>query len=127
MQLHSCVFAFFEFSNFTDVADLANFECTCDRGNESKAFRSCRGCSKSTSLTIYYATTNLRVETITWSPKPKQEERLLQVLRKHRKAIGWTLADLLRIHPSICMHRILLEEGSLTNEAAIEVTEPHYS
>ncbi|RDX84248.1 hypothetical protein CR513_34740, partial [Mucuna pruriens] len=39
-----------------------------------------------------------------------KEERLLQVLRKHRKAIGWTLVDLPRINPSICMHRILLEE-----------------
>ncbi|RDY13654.1 hypothetical protein CR513_01414, partial [Mucuna pruriens] len=29
--------------------------------------------------------------------------------RKHRKVIGWSLADLLRINRSICMHRILLE------------------
>ncbi|RDX95149.1 hypothetical protein CR513_22363, partial [Mucuna pruriens] len=42
--------------------------------------------------------------------QPEQKERLLQVLRKHRKAIGWTLADLPGINPSICMHRILLEE-----------------
>ncbi|RDY11441.1 Retrovirus-related Pol polyprotein, partial [Mucuna pruriens] len=40
----------------------------------------------------------------------EQEERLLHVLRKHSKAIGWTLADLPGINPSICMHRILLEE-----------------
>ncbi|RDX80753.1 hypothetical protein CR513_38668, partial [Mucuna pruriens] len=40
----------------------------------------------------------------------EQEERLLHVLRKHRKAIGWTLADLPGINPSICMHMILLEE-----------------
>ncbi|RDX80657.1 hypothetical protein CR513_38775, partial [Mucuna pruriens] len=32
---------------------------------------------------------------------PKQEEKLLQVLRKHKKAIGWTLSDLSRINPSI--------------------------
>ncbi|RDX73728.1 hypothetical protein CR513_46623, partial [Mucuna pruriens] len=36
----------------------------------------------------------------------EQEERL----RKHKKAIAWTLADLLGINPSICVHRILLEE-----------------
>ncbi|RDY01483.1 hypothetical protein CR513_15186, partial [Mucuna pruriens] len=40
----------------------------------------------------------------------EQEEKLLNVLRKHKKAIGWTLADLPRINPSICMHKILLEE-----------------
>ncbi|RDX62696.1 putative mitochondrial protein, partial [Mucuna pruriens] len=40
----------------------------------------------------------------------EQEENLLSVLRKHKNAIGWTLADLPRINPSICMHKILLEE-----------------
>jgi len=40
-----------------------------------------------------------------------QEEKLLQVLRKHKKAIGWSLADITCISPSICMHRILLEDG----------------
>ncbi|RDX75964.1 hypothetical protein CR513_44107, partial [Mucuna pruriens] len=32
----------------------------------------------------------------------EQEEKLLQVLRKHKKEIGWTLSDLLGINPSIC-------------------------
>ncbi|RDX62511.1 hypothetical protein CR513_59143, partial [Mucuna pruriens] len=40
----------------------------------------------------------------------EQEEKLLQVLRDHKKAIGWKLSDLPRISPSIFMHRILLEE-----------------
>ncbi|RDX76061.1 hypothetical protein CR513_43996, partial [Mucuna pruriens] len=40
----------------------------------------------------------------------EQEEKLLNVLKKHKKAIGWTLFDLPRINPSICMHKILLEE-----------------
>ncbi|RDX94442.1 Retrovirus-related Pol polyprotein from transposon 17.6, partial [Mucuna pruriens] len=31
-------------------------------------------------------------------------------LKKHKKAIGWTLVDHPRINPSICMHKILLEE-----------------
>ncbi|XP_045822018.1 uncharacterized protein LOC123914902 [Trifolium pratense] len=43
-----------------------------------------------------------------------QEHKLLQVLKKHKKAIGWTLADLPGISPSMCMHRILLEDGSKT-------------
>ena len=41
-----------------------------------------------------------------------QEGRLLHVLRKHKKAIGWTLADIPGISPSTCMHRILLEDGA---------------
>ncbi|RDY03205.1 hypothetical protein CR513_13229, partial [Mucuna pruriens] len=40
----------------------------------------------------------------------EQKEKLLNVLRKRKKAIGWTLADHPRINPSICMHKILLEE-----------------
>ncbi|XP_042387631.1 uncharacterized protein LOC121979712 [Zingiber officinale] len=33
-----------------------------------------------------------------------------EILRQHRKAIGWTLADIPGIIPSICMHKIHLEE-----------------
>ncbi|RDY06999.1 Retrovirus-related Pol polyprotein, partial [Mucuna pruriens] len=40
----------------------------------------------------------------------EQEDKLLEVLRQHKKAIGWKLADLPGINPSICMHRILMEE-----------------
>ncbi|XP_050889309.1 uncharacterized protein LOC127094528 [Lathyrus oleraceus] len=43
-----------------------------------------------------------------------QEDKLLQVLKKHKKAIGWTLADLPGISPSTCMHRILLEDKAKT-------------
>ena len=39
----------------------------------------------------------------------EQEERLLRVLREFKPAIGWTLADIKDINPSICMHHILLE------------------
>ncbi|RDY03754.1 Retrovirus-related Pol polyprotein from transposon 17.6, partial [Mucuna pruriens] len=42
----------------------------------------------------------------------EQEDKLLSVLRKHKKAIRWKLSDLLGINPSICMHRILMEEES---------------
>ncbi|RDY05962.1 hypothetical protein CR513_10126, partial [Mucuna pruriens] len=40
----------------------------------------------------------------------EKENKLLRVLRRHKKAIGWKLSDLLDINPSICMHRILMEE-----------------
>ena len=40
-----------------------------------------------------------------------QVDSLLRVLRKHHKAIGYTLDDLKGIHPSLCMHRILVEDN----------------
>ncbi|KAL6315159.1 hypothetical protein AAG906_037391 [Vitis piasezkii] len=40
-----------------------------------------------------------------------EEEKLLRVLREHRKAIGWTIDDIKGISPSICMHKILFKES----------------
>ncbi|RDX93495.1 hypothetical protein CR513_24223, partial [Mucuna pruriens] len=40
----------------------------------------------------------------------EQEDKLLEVLRQHKKAIRWKISDLPSINPSICMHRILMEE-----------------
>ena len=42
----------------------------------------------------------------------KQEEQLLEVLRKNKEAIGWTLMDLKGLDPSLCTHRIFLEDES---------------
>nr|XP_027124403.1 uncharacterized protein LOC113741122 [Coffea arabica] len=39
----------------------------------------------------------------------EQCTKLLRVLRRRKKAIGWTISDIKGISPSICMHRILLE------------------
>ncbi|XP_071909834.1 uncharacterized protein [Coffea arabica] len=41
-----------------------------------------------------------------------QEEKLIRVLRKHKETIGWTITDIKGISPSICMHRIRLEEDA---------------
>ena len=41
-----------------------------------------------------------------------EEEKLLYILKEHKEAIGWSLANIKRIRPSICMHRVLLEEDS---------------
>ncbi|XP_047978998.1 uncharacterized protein LOC125220908 [Salvia hispanica] len=46
----------------------------------------------------------------------KQEEELLEVLRKNKKAIGWTLSDLVGISPDLCMHHIRLEEGAKSHQ-----------
>ena len=40
-----------------------------------------------------------------------EEDKLLRILRDHKNALGWSLADLKGIRPSMCMHRILLENG----------------
>ena len=40
-----------------------------------------------------------------------KEDKLLRVLRDHKDALGWSMADLKGIPPSMCMHRILLEDG----------------
>ena len=42
----------------------------------------------------------------------EQEHRLLHVLKKHKKVIGWTLANIPGIISSTCMHMILLEDGA---------------
>ena len=41
-----------------------------------------------------------------------EEEKLLKILKEHKEAIGWSLADIKGIRPSMCMHRILLEEDN---------------
>ncbi|KAL5573651.1 hypothetical protein UlMin_023248 [Ulmus minor] len=41
----------------------------------------------------------------------EQEVQLLEVLKKFKKAIGWTLADIKGISPSFCMHKILFEDN----------------
>ena len=42
----------------------------------------------------------------------QQEEDLLVVLRENREAIGWTMADIKGISPSIVQHRIYLTEDA---------------
>ncbi|KAJ9567940.1 hypothetical protein OSB04_003906 [Centaurea solstitialis] len=40
-----------------------------------------------------------------------EKEKLIRVLREHQSAIGWTIADLKGLSPSLCMHRIMMEDG----------------
>ncbi|CAN6721096.1 unnamed protein product [Malus baccata var. baccata] len=54
-----------------------------------------------------------------------EEEKLIRVLKEHKTAIGWTLADIMGISPTTCMHRILLEEGAKpTREAQRRLNPP---
>ena len=44
-----------------------------------------------------------------------EEQRLLQILRKYKEAIAWSIEDLKGISPSICMHKILLNNDAKTS------------
>ncbi|RDX84243.1 hypothetical protein CR513_34735, partial [Mucuna pruriens] len=119
---------FVDSANMGDVsnfADLADFECMCDRGKEystsvEKVLASKPPSPPSPTVELKPLPKHLKYAYLEDDQKlpviiannlqSKQEERLVHLLRKHRKAIGWTLVDLLGINPSICMHKILLEE-----------------
>ena len=51
------------------------------------------------------------------SPDLTEEKRqkLIDILRKYKEAIAWSVEDLKGISPSICMHKILIEENVKTS------------
>ena len=44
-----------------------------------------------------------------------EEEQLLEILRKYKEAIAWSIEDLKGISPLICVHKILLEDNVKTS------------
>ena len=40
----------------------------------------------------------------------KEENRLVEILKKHKEVIGWHISDLKGISPVYCMHKIMMEE-----------------
>ncbi|XP_059441924.1 uncharacterized protein LOC132174256 [Corylus avellana] len=44
-----------------------------------------------------------------------QEHELLEVLREHKEAIGWSIEDIKGISPTVVMHKIHLEENAKTS------------
>ena len=40
-----------------------------------------------------------------------EEEKLLRILWEHKKALGWTISNIKGISPSICTHKILMEDN----------------
>ena len=44
-----------------------------------------------------------------------QKQKPLEILKKYQEAIAWSIKDLKGISPSICMHKILLEENAKTS------------
>lgn len=41
-----------------------------------------------------------------------QEDKLVKVLKKHKSETGWAIEDLKGISPMVCMHKILMEDGT---------------
>ena len=41
-----------------------------------------------------------------------EEQKLLEILRKYKEAIAWSIEDLKGISPSICIHKILLNDNA---------------
>jgi hypothetical protein len=44
-----------------------------------------------------------------------QEQELLNVLREHKEAIGWSIGDIKGINPAMVMHKIHLKENAKTS------------
>ena len=44
-----------------------------------------------------------------------EEHKLLKIIRKYKETIVWSIEDLKGINPSICMHKILLEDNAKTS------------
>ncbi|CAL8988498.1 unnamed protein product, partial [Prunus brigantina] len=55
---------------------------------------------------------------------PLEEDKLIKVLRDHKNAIGWTIADIKGISPTMCMHRILMEDAKPTREPQRRLNPP---
>ncbi|KAJ9547549.1 hypothetical protein OSB04_020092 [Centaurea solstitialis] len=43
----------------------------------------------------------------------EQEEKLIKLLQNHMKAIEWTITNIRGISPTLCQHKIILEENSI--------------
>ena len=45
----------------------------------------------------------------------EKEKKVVETLRNYKEAIAWSMEDLKGIIPSICMHKILMEENAKTS------------
>ena len=54
-----------------------------------------------------------------------QEDCLLEVLKKCKKAIGWQISDLKGINPLVCTHHIYMKEEAKPVHKAQRMLNPH--
>ena len=57
--------------------------------------------------------------------EPNQEEKLVEVLKSHKGAIGWSVADHKGISPSIYQHHIYIEENAKSSREMQRRLNPH--
>ncbi|XP_068323218.1 uncharacterized protein, partial [Pyrus communis] len=62
---------------------------------------------------------------ITSDLTPNEEDKLIRVLKEFKSVIGWSIADIKGISPTMCMHRILLEEGAKSTREPQRRLNPH--
>ncbi|KAB2612757.1 hypothetical protein D8674_035073 [Pyrus ussuriensis x Pyrus communis] len=56
---------------------------------------------------------------------PNEEDKLIRVLKEFKSVFGWSIADIKGISPTMCMHRILLEEGAKSTREPQRRLNPH--
>ena len=56
-----------------------------------------------------------KLEIISTDLTEHKEKKLLEILKKYKETIAWSIEYLQGISPSICMHKILLEENAKTS------------
>ncbi|KAK8562061.1 hypothetical protein V6N12_049114 [Hibiscus sabdariffa] len=59
---------------------------------------------------VYLGGNDTLLVTISYQLNVDQELSVVNLLKQYKKALGWTMADLKGISPTICMHKILLYE-----------------
>ncbi|KAG9458326.1 hypothetical protein H6P81_002834 [Aristolochia fimbriata] len=62
------------------------------------------------SLKYVYLENDSKLVIISSCLNAREEKLLIEVLSKHKKAIGWTISDIKGISPTTCMHKILMED-----------------
>ena len=45
----------------------------------------------------------------------EKEQKVVEIMRKHKEAIAWSVEDLKGISPLVCIHKILMEENAKTS------------
>ncbi|KAG9444969.1 hypothetical protein H6P81_016309 [Aristolochia fimbriata] len=63
------------------------------------------------SLKYFYLEDNSKPVIISSCLNAREEQLLIEVQSKHKKAIGWIISDIKEISPTTCMHKILMEDS----------------
>ncbi|KAL6348225.1 hypothetical protein AAG906_003091 [Vitis piasezkii] len=89
--------------------------CSTRRLTRSKLWRTLKACFEAASVDLKYAylEENEKCPVVVSSTLTSdQEDNLLGVLRKCKKAIGWQISDLKGISPLVCTHHIYMEDDA---------------